>query len=99
MHYPVPVPLPTLCGNAPIMPRCAQRSFCIVLQAFVVLVVCCALPSTARCALPPPSPDGGYPNNNTAEGNGALFNVTTGDGNTAVGSLALTSETTGRSNT
>ena len=33
----------------------------------------------------PPTPDGGYPNDNTAEGDSALFSVTTGTDNTAVG--------------
>jgi hypothetical protein len=32
-----------------------------------------------------PAPDGGYPGFNTAEGQNALFNLTTGIGNTAVG--------------
>ena len=36
-----------------------------------------------------PPPDGGYPGNNTAEGQNALFSLTTGRFNTAVGSLAL----------
>ena len=36
-----------------------------------------------------PAPDGGYPNNNTAEGDDALFSLTTGTGNTAVGFNAL----------
>jgi len=36
-----------------------------------------------------PPPDGGYPNRNTAEGQDALFRLTTGVDNTAVGSDAL----------
>ena len=56
-----------------------------------------ALMSTARAVAPPP--DGGYPNQNTAEGNDALFSLTTGIGNTAVGFNALFSNTTGRANT
>jgi len=32
-----------------------------------------------------PAPDGGYPGFNTAEGQNALFNLTTGAANTAVG--------------
>ena len=43
--------------------------------------------------------DGGRPNHNTAEGEGALFSLTTGANNTAVGFDALFSNTTGFSNT
>jgi len=46
-----------------------------------------------------PPPDGGYPNENTAEGEDALFNLTTGAGNTAVGFEALFNDTTGGGNT
>jgi len=46
-----------------------------------------------------PAPDGGYPGGNTAEGDNALFSLTTGTGNTAVGSNALFNNTTGRNNT
>jgi hypothetical protein len=57
-----------------------------------------ALSPTAQAQLSPP-PDGGYPNNNTAEGTDALFSLTTGPDNTAVGFDALFSNTTGDSNT
>jgi trimeric autotransporter adhesin len=46
-----------------------------------------------------PPPDGGYPNLNTAEGNSALFSLTSGYSNTAVGNQALYSTTTGAGNT
>jgi hypothetical protein len=46
-----------------------------------------------------PAPDGGYPNDNTAEGTDALFSLTTGPDNTAIGFDALFSNTTGDSNT
>jgi hypothetical protein len=46
-----------------------------------------------------PAPDGGYPNANTAEGDNALFSLTTGTANTAVGFQALVSNTTGFDNT
>lgn len=45
-----------------------------------------------------PPPDGGYANNNTAEGTGALFSLTTGAWNTADGFQALKSDTTGGAN-
>jgi hypothetical protein len=50
-----------------------------------------------QAVLPPP--DGGYPGNNTAEGDDALFSLTTGTENTALGFGALYSNTTGDSNT
>jgi Chaperone of endosialidase len=60
-----------------------------------------ALSPTARAADPPP--DGGYPGNNTAEGDGALSSVqimsTTGIQNTAIGFKALQSNTSGNGNT
>ena len=46
-----------------------------------------------------PAPDGGYPGINTAEGDDALFNLTTGVGNTAVGFNALFGNTSGSYNT
>jgi hypothetical protein len=46
-----------------------------------------------------PAPDGGYPNQNTAEGDNALFSLTTGSYNTANGNEALFSNTTGTGNT
>jgi trimeric autotransporter adhesin len=46
-----------------------------------------------------PAPDGGYPGGNTAEGQNALFGLTTGSYNTAVGFLALESNTTASFNT
>ena len=46
-----------------------------------------------------PPPDGGYPNQNTAEGSDALFSLTSGIDNTAVGFEALFHNTTGFENT
>jgi Chaperone of endosialidase len=46
-----------------------------------------------------PPPDGGYPGFNTAEGQNALFSLTTGQGNTAVGWLSLRDLTQGSFNT
>ena len=45
------------------------------------------------------APDGGYPGGNTAEGQDALLNLTSGTFNTAVGLFALRSNTQGKLNT
>ena len=50
----------------------------------------------ARAVDPPP--DGGYPNQNTAEGEDALFSLTTGADKTAMGFDALDRNTTGSDN-
>ena len=51
----------------------------------------------AQAVVPPP--DGGYPNFNTAEGQNALFSLTTGAANTAVGWFSLWGNTAGSFNT
>jgi hypothetical protein len=51
----------------------------------------------SQAVLPPP--DGGYPGFNTAEGQNALFSLTTGSANTAVGWFSLFSDTEGSLNT
>jgi len=51
----------------------------------------------AQAVIPPP--DGGYPGFNTAEGQKALFGLTTGVANTAVGWYSLFSNTDGSYNT
>jgi Chaperone of endosialidase len=58
---------------------------------------CFALVSTTQGLVPPP--DGGYPGGNTAEGQDALFSLTTGTFNTAVGFFSGHSFTTGNLNT
>ena len=52
---------------------------------FVPLLLACF--AVSQAVLPPP--DGGYPGFNTAEGQNALFSLTTGTANTAVGWYAL----------
>src|SRR4029077_7697055 len=46
-----------------------------------------------------PAPDGGYPGYNTAEGQNAVFSLTTGVYNTALGAYTLYRDTTGTGNT
>jgi trimeric autotransporter adhesin len=55
-----------------------------------------ALSPTARAVTP--APDGGYPSGNTAVGDNALLNLTSGRDNTAIGFDALINNTTGSSN-
>jgi hypothetical protein len=65
-----------------------------ILPVLIALTLgCFEVSPTARAADPPP--DGGYPNFNTAEGEDALFSLTTGGANTVMGSDALYSNTTG----
>ncbi|MGE5208167.1 MAG: tail fiber domain-containing protein [Alphaproteobacteria bacterium] len=63
----------------------------------VIAITCVALCEIAQAVNPPP--DGGYPGGNTAEGQNALFSLTSGRYNTAVGYLSLRSNTTNALNT
>src|SRR5438552_1837118 len=69
-----------------------------LVKLVTVLAAACLLPAPIALAVDPP-PDGGYPNQNTAEGDGALFSLTTGSANTAIGNVALYANTTGSFNT
>src|SRR5882672_8264475 len=62
-----------------------------------VVLACFAISPMAQAVVPPP--DGGYPGGNTAEGQSALFSLTSGGYNTAVGFFSLRSDTTGNFNT
>ena len=62
-----------------------------------LVLLCFGLLPQADAVVPPP--DGGYPNFTTAEGQNALFSLTTGAANTAVGWFSLKSVTTGSFNT
>lgn len=85
-------------ASAPVRPSLPhsplRRGFLLPL---VITIACSALSLRARAVSPPP--DGGYPNQNTAEGQDALLNLTSGINNTAVGFNALFSVTTGAYNT
>src|SRR5207248_1878654 len=68
-------------------------------RAFVLIALTgFALSQAAQAQLPSPTPDGGYPNGNTAEGNNALQNLTTGDHNIALGFAAGQNLTAGSNN-
>src|SRR6266568_4124173 len=70
----------------------------ITYSAFAAIALACfGLLPTVRAVDPPP--DGGYPNENTAEGDDALVSLTDGGFNTALGFNALYSNTTGFLNT
>jgi Chaperone of endosialidase len=64
-----------------------------------VLVAVSGLALSPMAQAVSPAPDGGYPNNNTAEGDNALFNLASGLDNTALGFDALFSNTAGNFNT
>jgi uncharacterized coiled-coil protein SlyX len=66
----------------------------LTLLAFLCLT---AVTPKAEAVVPPP--DGGYPNFNTAEGQNALFSLTTGQWNTALGAFTLWKNTDGSYNT
>jgi hypothetical protein len=78
------LPVPNLIRRLPL-----RRSFVLIALALGSF----ALPRTVQGA------DGGLPNNNTAEGDFALSNVTSGFDNTALGYFALHFNTTGNDNT
>jgi Chaperone of endosialidase len=83
-----------LAARSPISHSCFRCS--LLLMPAVFLLVCFALCQMARAVSP--APDGGYPNNNTAEGTSALSSLTSGADNTAIGFQALFSNTSGTYN-
>ena len=69
-----------------------------ILPFLIALAFACfGLLPRAQAVVPPP--DGGYPGFNTAEGQNALFSLTTGSANTAVGWFSLSSNAEGNFNT
>jgi hypothetical protein len=76
--------------------RPPSRRGCLLIA---VALACFALSPAPSAFGVSPAPDGGYPNQTTAEGQNALFNLTTGINNTALGFDALWNNTTGGYNT
>jgi len=71
-------------------------------STYMKRTIICALAMLAlasRTTAVDPPPDGGYPGNNTAEGEEALLTLTIGKDNTAVGNHALKNITDGSGNT
>jgi hypothetical protein len=95
MNQPINLKTGTLAVRNSISPATAERGFLLVALALTWF----ALSPVAQAQLPSPTPDGGYPNDNTAEGTNALFSLTTGSQNTANGSVALEMNTMGSANT
>jgi hypothetical protein len=79
-------------GNS-VSPATAGRGFILI----ALVLACFALSPTAQAVTP--SPDGGYPGGNTAEGQNALLSLSTGGYNTAVGFLSLLSNSSSSFNT
>jgi hypothetical protein len=74
----------------------AMKTKTELILPFVILCLVAVAP-TIHAVLPPP--DGGYPGGNTAEGQNALLNLTSGGFNTAIGWVSLQSDTTASFNT
>src|SRR6478736_297803 len=75
----------------------AQSPLRLALLLIPLMFACFAFSPTTHAVSP--APDGGYPGGNTAEGQNALFSLTTGGFNTAVGFFSLRSNATGQFNT
>lgn len=67
-----------------------------LMLSLMVLLIACVAP-VAQAVTPPP--DGGYPGGNTAEGQNALLNLTSGGYNAAIGWMSLRSASIGSFNT
>lgn len=66
-------------------------------KLFILTCIIGLGPESGTLAVTPP-PGGGYPNENTALGDDALFSLTTGEANTALGEDALYADTSGSLN-
>src|ERR1700732_4237901 len=84
------LPVPNLISRSPL-----RRGFLFIPLA----IVCFGLTPAPKAFGVSPAPDGGYSSGNTAEGQNALFRLTTGTKNTADGYLGLFFNTSGHYNT
>jgi trimeric autotransporter adhesin len=87
-------------GRPPLRLRLPRVQSLWIIRGFPLIslaLACFALSPTAQAVVP--APDGGYANQNTAEGTNALFSLTSGSDNTALGYQALFGNTTGHDNT
>ena len=72
----------------------------IIIESFIAVLVFVGLSAAGpKAQAVIPAPDGGYPGFNTAEGQNALFSLTTGVANTAVGWFSLWGTAEGSFNT
>src|SRR5262249_35116047 len=85
----------TLCLRN-LMNRSSRHRGTVAALLLMLALGCFALSPTVRAVDPPPG--GGYPNQNIAAGEDALFSLTTGADNTAMRFAALDSNTTGADN-
>ena len=60
-----------------------MKNRAIIFTTILSAAACFGLLTRTQAVVPPP--DGGYPGFNTAEGQKALFGLTTGTGNVAIG--------------
>src|SRR2546423_1580957 len=95
MHCPTPLNTATLLILNLISQAPWRRNFSVVPLALALGLF---PPSPTALAVDPP-PDGGYPNQNIAEGESALFHLTTGANNTALGFQTLFRDKSGNDNT
>src|SRR5215469_2511207 len=95
-HCAVPV---AVCGCRGKRKRSRIASMKTAIPQFliVVLILCLGWLQNAQAVNPPP--DGGYPAGNTAEGQNALLNLTSGGFNAAIGWLSPSDVSTGSFNT
>jgi trimeric autotransporter adhesin len=78
-------------------PLTQSKNTTILPVLIALMLACFGLSPRVQAVVPPP--DGGYPNFTTAEGQNALFSLTTGVANTGVGWYSLWSNTEGSFNT